>query len=190
MSSSIVFHLPRSLWHCYLENFVWDAVTPQALPQHVHTFLEQAQQGHHPHLLLTGGPGIGKSHLGVGIYRWMVAQVGTVQAVWVSVANFCDRVKASYSLGYDPFESYAEATRLVVLDDLFSREWTAHERDQIIVRLIELAYQNQAAMVITMNPPPEELQVRLHAHEVSRLLEQHTVIRMNAGGKDWRRGVP
>jgi DNA replication protein DnaC len=183
-TSDTVYRLPRALWHCQLHNFNWKAVKPRALQRLVTEFLEAAEQGQAPHLLLTGKPGIGKTHLSVGIYRWMVTKVGTLLAIWVDVPSFCDEVKASYGdEDDDPLVDYAEARRLVVLDDLFGRPLTSHETE-IVYRLIDLAHQNGAALVTTMNHSLDGLKAQLEGHEQSRLLANSIVIPMV--GDDWR----
>lgn len=185
--SQTVFRLPRSHWHCQAENFAWDAVRPGELQNQYTHFLETAVEGNAPHLLLIGVPGVGKTHLGVAAYRRMVLHVGTECATWLNVPAFCDRVKAAYDEAYDPFEDYEAARRFVVLDDLFGRDLTKHEAGHIVYRLLDTAYQNGAAVLITMNQTVQELADKLPAHEVSRVLAGATIIPMSAkGGRDWR----
>ena len=186
-SSLTVFRLPRSHWHCHAHNFEWDSVRPRALREHYEKFLEGAASGGAPHLILTGDPGIGKSHLGVAAYRWMALREGTELVTWVSVPLFCDEVKASYTAGVcNPFDAYQDARRFVVLDDLFGRELTPHEASQILSRLLDMAYQNGAGLLITMNPPVEALAGPLPPHEISRLLAGACIVPMTAD-QDWRR---
>lgn len=183
-----VFRLPRSHWHCALDNFQWDAVRPASLQERLAAVMQQIADGGAPHLVMTGGPGIGKTHLGVVLYRQAAAVLGTELVTWLNVPDFCERVKQSY--GGDqpsPWADVEAARRLVVLDDLFGRELTAHERSQVIVRLLDVIYQNNAALIVTMNPSVNELPVLLLPHEISRLLAGATVIPMTAA-KDWRRG--
>jgi DNA replication protein DnaC len=171
-----------------LDNFVWDAVRPPALRTHVEQFLTEIEAAvQAPHLLLTGAPGLGKTHIGVGIYRWAVARFGTMLATWLNVPVFCDQVKTTYTSTdtRDLFADYAEARRLVVLDDLFGRDLTAHEAGQVVYRLLDTAYQNGAAVLVTMNKEVEELPARLPQHETSRLLAQATIIPLK-GDRDWR----
>ena len=185
--SSTVFRLPRSHWHCHAHNFEWDGVRPRALQEHYEKFLTEATEGGAPHLILTGDPGIGKSHLGVAAYRWMALREGTELVTWLNVPLFCDEVKTSYTTGaYTPFDAYQDARRFVVLDDLFGRGLTPHEASQILCRLLDIAYQNGAGILLTMNPPVEALAEQLHPHEISRLLAEATIIPMQAE-HDWRR---
>lgn len=187
LGGSLTVHgLPRSHWHCTLGNFGWDGVKPVALRQTLADFVAKVKEGQAPHLLLSGDPGIGKSHLGVGVYRAAVEHWGTQLATWVSVPDFCDAVKRAYDGGVDPFRDFELARRLVVLDDLFGRELSTHEATAIIFRMINVAYQNGAALLITMNQNPQALGGKLPAHEVSRLLANAQVVLM-AAAADYRR---
>jgi DNA replication protein DnaC len=183
-----VFRLPRSHWHCHLWNFDWTAVTPKSLEHRITDFLHGAQDGKAPHVLLTGAPGIGKSHLGVGVYRTACTVFGTELVTWLNVPAFCDSVKRSYGPdSTDPWADYEGARRLVVLDDLFGRDLSQHEVAQIVYRLIDTAYQNGASVLVNMNQDVKELTSRLASHEISRLLAGSTIIPMTAS-KDYRRG--
>jgi DNA replication protein DnaC len=156
------------------------------LQELVQQFIERIRAGEAPHLLLTGFPGIGKSHIGIGIYRTAASILGTIQATWHNLPSFCDAIKASYDGGPSPWEDIAGATRLVIIDDLFGREFTPHEKDHVVTRLLDTAYQNHAAVVATMNPPHTELAARLPAHEISRLLAKAQIVPMTST-RDWRR---
>ena len=184
-----VFRLPRSHWHCQLSNFEWGSVTPASLRKHINAFAAQVLAGEAPHLILTGNPGIGKSHLGVSVYRTLSAQLGTQLVTWVNIPNFCESVKRTYKDGEPDvaWPDFEGAKRLVVLDDLFGRDLSPHEVSQIVYRMIDTAYQNGAAVLVNMNQDVKELQSRLASHEISRLLAKSTIIPMTAT-KDYRRG--
>lgn len=181
-----ILGLPRSHWHCQLENFEWSAVRPRSLEDAVSSFVDEVLAGGDPHMILHGDPGIGKSHLGVGIYRRVVAEFGTQLATWINVPSFCDRVKESYQDQTSPWAEYREARRLVVLDDLLGRELSSHEISQIVYRLIDTAYLNGAAVVINMNQDINEASLHLRPHEMSRILAGAIEVPMSADG-DWRR---
>ncbi len=182
-----ILGLPPSHYHAQLSNFDWAAVHPPSLEEHIKTFLAEVGEGKNSHLLLTGEPGIGKSHIGVGVYRAAITLFGTQLATWISVPDFCQAVKISYGGGEDPFDVITQAQNLVVLDDLFGRELSGHEISQILARLIDTCYQNDAAMMITMNPAVGELGSFLRPHEVSRILANSKIIPVKAD-RDWRRG--
>src|SRR4051812_27699714 len=96
-----VFRLPRSHWHCHLWNFEWENCQPKSLKDRVSGFVQDTADGKAPHLLLTGSPGIGKSHIGVGVYRALSSALGTQLITWINVPAFCEMVKRSYSDGMD-----------------------------------------------------------------------------------------
>lgn len=181
-----ILRLPRSHWHAQLNNFEWASVTPRALKVEIEKFVAATESGLAPHLVLTGAPGIGKSHLGAGCYRTLSVTFGTELVTWLNVPHFCELVKRSYSDGTDPWADVEGARRLIVLDDLFGRALSPHEADQIVYRLIDTAYRGGSAIIANMNQDVSELPSRLAGHEVSRLLASATIIPM-AAGKDWRR---
>lgn len=184
-----MFRLPRSHWHAQLDNFDWAAVSPKSLRGAVETFVGEVEAGTAPHLILTGDPGVGKSHIGVACYRTMAAKVGTELVTWVNVPQFCENVKRSYNAGeVDPWPDVEGAKRLVVLDDLFGRDLSMHESTQILYRLIDTSYQNGAAVLVTMNQDVRnsDFLTRLPQHEYSRLMARSTIVPMTAA-QDWRR---
>lgn len=186
--SATVYRLPRSHWHCTLENYRWDAARPAELRHRVDEFVAKAAGGGAPHLLLTGPTGIGKTHLSVAVYRMLVARVGTVAACWLSVPAFWEDVKRGYGQQSedDAWEDVEGARRLVVLDDLCGRDLTPHERDQLLVRLLDTVYTNAAALLVTMNPTVEHVvRTLLGPHEASRLLAKAAIVPMTSD-KDWR----
>lgn len=186
LESWTVFRVPRSHYHCQLSNVDWSALTPSSIKSHVENFYTRVVDGESPHLILTGLPGICKSHIGLGMYRAISAHVGTGRATWVNVPAFCDAIKRGYSDGTDPWAEFGEARSLVVLDDLFGRDLSQHEASQIVYRLVDTAYTNGAALLVNMNQDINELPARLASHEISRLLAGATIIPMTST-KDWRR---
>lgn len=185
--SLTVYRVPRSHWHCTLEDFRYEGVQPASLRARLGDFCAEVAAGGAPHLILAGAPGIGKTHLAVALYRWAVTLFGTRLATIVNVPEFCAAVKASYGTpGEDLFAEYTDARRFVALDDLFGRDLTAYESGQIVHRLIDIAYQNAAGVVVTLNQDVRDLSARLPEHEVSRLLSRATLIPMQ--GTDQRRG--
>lgn len=184
--SATVYGVPRSHWHCDLANFEWATVRPLSLRAHLAQFQEQVRRGQAPHLILTGEPGHGKSHLGVALYRWAAQWAGTWRVRWIHVPTFCYQVKAGFQPGaVDPFTDYEDCRTLVVLDDLLGREYTQYEQAHVLYRLIDQAYQQGTAMVVTVNYEAPEVVRLLGAHESSRLFANATTIQLH--GSDWRR---
>lgn len=170
--SQTVFGVPKSHRHCTFENFSWPSPGIQA---EVLGFLKKIQNGGRGHLLVTGVPGTGKTHLAVAIYRWAVLQWGTMLSSLVQVPEFFHQVKATFDdkegLIDNPFRDVEDARRLVILDDLLGRTPTPWEVDHVIFRLINIVYSNSASLIVTSNHTPDEMHGILKPHEVSRLLE-------------------
>lgn len=185
-----IFRVPRSHWHAQLANFAWQDVRPTGTRPAIEQWWQKVTVGGCPHLLMTGLPGCGKSHIAVGLYRAATVLFGTERVTYVHVPSFCETVKRGYGddSALHAWNDIEAAERLVVLDDLFGRELTAHDKDQIFTRILETAYSNNAALVATMNPSVDELKLRLPPHEISRLLADAVVIPM-IGASDRRRGA-
>lgn len=177
-SSETVHGLPPRHWHCHLGNFDWSVVTNgSAKAATVRRFLDAHLEGEQGNLLLIGAVGAGKTHIGVGIYRAVVATEDLTKATWLHVPSVAEQVKARFDdkTMPDPLERL-DTARLVVLDDLYGREPTDWERSQIHTRLIDTAYRNGASLVLTDNHGTNGLQAQLAAHEWSRLQERATVL--------------
>lgn len=181
-----VYRLPRSHYHCTLAGFDWAGVKPPGLKQAIDNFLAAAgTETAAPHLLLVGTPGIGKTHLGIAVYRALTVVHGTELVTWLNVPQFCEKAKRAFNdPTEDPWEDLEAAKRGVVLDDLFGKELSEYEMRQIVPRILDTAYQNGAAVLCTMNVL-EDVEARLEPHEQSRLLAQHVIVKMEA--KDHRR---
>lgn len=183
-SSSTILGLPRSHYHCHLGNFNWDDPPRPNARVAVATFVEGVSRGESPRLYLYGPQGTGKTHVGVGIYRAGVHYWGTHKCLFLQVADFCREVKQGYGKGFsDPYERVREATKLIVLDDLFAQDLTAHELGTIIPAVIQISHENRAALVSTTNYTQQETADRLHPHEVSRLLDGANAIHFKGEDK-------
>jgi len=162
-TSLTVFRIPRSHWGCHLHNFeandaVWTAI-------------EEFITGESPHLILTGNPGNGKTHLSVALYRWAVSQSGVVRSFWCDFPAFVFDVKRGYGASDDVLKEVEEASDFVALDDMFGRELTPHEMESILYPCIQWAHRNQARLVVSTNYTLEQISTKLTNHELDRVLD-------------------
>lgn len=177
-SSETVHRLPESHWHCHLHNFDWAQVTnADAKANVVRSFLDALFAGEKRNLIMLGRAGAGKTHLAASLYRAAVARWDLTQATFVHVPTASKMVKARFddSTLPDPLADF-ETARLVVLDDPLGREPTDWDLNQTIPEMIDSAYRRRACMVLTANHDMAGLNARLPLHEVSRLMENATIM--------------
>ena len=181
-----VLGIPRTHYGKQLNNFDWTE-RPNAAKEIVR-FIEEAKDRKAPHLLLMGGNGLGKTHIGVGLYRWAVTQAGTAASYFTDAFDFYDQVKATYNDPNldNPFNSLALADFLVVIDDPFAYGTLRPGELNILIRMIDTAYSNGAALVVTMNDDFDGLKNYLPRHEVDRLTDRSIICHFT--GKSWRGG--
>lgn len=183
-SSETIHRIPRQHRHCHLYNFDWDrtSIGPKGEGA-IEAFLSDWEEGDDPHLILSGKTGTGKTHLAVGIYRYGVFKSDLVESVYVHVPSFSDLVKKSFSDdSFDPME-YVQKAGLLVLDDIFGRKLGKWESEQLIPRLLSLAYNNAAALVITTNYGKKKIASRLDPHETSRLFSNSRMLEFTGEDK-------
>ena len=179
-----VYGLPRSHYHCTFENFDWSGLEPKR------TALLAYLRPNPPRrtILMTGPPGAGKSHLSVALWRWAVRATGDIRAsAWVDLQRLCVDAKAWYGGGGDdPFLRIRDAKFMVCLDDVFGRDYSAHDVSQILHRAVHEVHANAARLVVTTNTPREEFSTMLRAHENSRILAGATWWEFPAAMEDRR----
>ncbi len=142
---------------------------------------------HHPHgwLLLSGGFGVGKTHLAAAIANEATQQGG--EAVFVLVPDLLDHLRASFSPNsaesYDELFERLRNTPLLVLDDLGAESSTAWAQEKLF-QLLNHRYLRRLPTVITTNRPIEAIEPRLR----SRLMDMDLVVHMRILATDYRGG--
>ena len=128
-------------------------------------------------LVLTGVPGCGKTHLAAAIANRAIER--GVPALFLSVADFLDRLRASYAEDAEvPYERLSEQLRtapLAVLDDLDSYAETPWAREKF-VQLVSHRFHAALPTVFTCVRPPEEIDARLGARLTDPALAQVFVL--------------
>lgn len=181
-SSQTVFGVPLSHRHCYLDNYNWPSA---AFKDEVGAFMISVGTPEPRHLVITGSAGVGKTHLGVGLYRWGVRKWGTMLCKYIHVPDFFHEVKNQFNTeGEDPFLDVVDARALIILDDLLGRNPSAWELDNILYRLINTAHSNNSAVVVTTNANPAQIGHVLKPHEMSRLFQN--AVHLEVTGEDKR----
>lgn len=176
-----IYRLPADHWHCQLSNFDW-GVHP-GLEAAVRQFVAQIDLGEAPKMLLTGPPGVGKTHLTVGLYRLMAKRFGTSDSYWCEVPVLYDQVKAGIDRGDRPMEELQQARKFVALDDLYGRDPSPWEVSNILVPAINYAQRNKVALVASTNYSIQQLNQRLNPHELDRLTARALVVQIKGASR-------
>ncbi len=141
----------------------------------------------HPHgwLLLSGGFGVGKTHLAAAIANEVTGRGD--EALFVLVPDLLDHLRASFSPGseepYDELFDRLRNTPLLVLDDLGAESPTAWAQEKLF-QLFNHRYLRRLPTVITTNRPIEAIEPRLR----SRLMDMDLVVHMRILAADYRGG--
>jgi DNA replication protein DnaC len=161
--------IPRKYADCRLDNYV----TPEDNPflqlayvkatKYVDQYFTQASP---KGLLFQGPPGLGKTHLAVGIIRRLM-EIKSVSCYFCNFAAELQRIRDSMSstktlvlprLVYD--------AEIVILDDFGVQRWSSWVQDQMS-NVLSHRYDNGRATIITTNlldKPPAERQALLIAN--------------------------
>lgn len=117
-------------------------------------------------ILLYGGTGTGKTHLGSAIIN---EYIGKTTALFIPCPELLDQLRKSYKTEtkVDLFE-YAKTAKILVLDDLGVESPSDWVKERLYL-LINHRYLNQLSTIITTNSTQSELVERLGIRIVSRL---------------------
>ena len=200
--------IPRRYRDCDLNSFELLTESKQSLYMahgHALRFVEQyplQEKG----LLFLGNPGVGKTHLSVGILKQLMAQKG-VECLFCSYQDLLQAIRKSY----DPVSVNTESevlypvlnTEVVVIDDLGANRISDWVEDTITY-ILNSRYNEKKATILTSNLPdsPDELldpspgskfgivdtlTKRIGIRVRSRLYEMCQVVKITA--KDFRQTV-
>ena len=160
--------IPKKFTDCSLDNYIPEKENPHLSLAHIKAtgyvdqyFTQATPKG----LLFQGPPGLGKTHLSVGIIRKLI-ELKSVSCFFCNFAAELQKIRDSMSssktlvlprLVYD--------AEVLVLDDFGSQRWSSWVQDQMS-NVLSNRYDNGRATIITTNladKPSEDRQAELVA---------------------------
>ena len=136
-------------------------------------------------LLVTGGFGVGKTHLAAAIANECVA-LG-VPTLFLTVPDLLDSLRYTFDSEETSFEEHFDRLRrapLLILDDFGTHNATEWAREKLF-QILNYRYINRLPLVVTSNLPLEELEGRIR----SRLSDPELVRHVRLVAPDYRRPV-
>ncbi|MCO6451032.1 MAG: ATP-binding protein [Caldilineales bacterium] len=136
-------------------------------------------------LMLTGGFGVGKTHLAAAVGNAYTSAGG--QALFVLAPDLLDHLRSTYAPDspetFDELFERLKNTPLLILDDLGAESSTQWAQEKLF-QLLSHRYLQRLPTVITTNLPLESIEPRLR----SRLLDIDLVTRLHILAADYRGG--
>lgn len=134
-------------------------------------------------LVLTGGPGTGKTHLACAIGN-AVMESGLACVLFVPVSAMLRSIKETYRKGSERSEQQAIndfcEPDLLILDEVGVQVGSEHEK-LLMFEVLNERYQNMLPTILISNLPPEELEGFLGQRVMDRYRECGSVIAFNWG---------
>ena len=137
-------------------------------------------------LILSGGPGCGKTYLCAAMYGWIISNFRHFR-VWREY-DLLKRIKSGIEKGWDPTENlqYLIDDDLIILDDVGSQghnEW----REKMLFETIDIRYNAQKPTIITTNLRKQDFEQRYHPRIASRLFASENLLIEFEDGDDLRK---
>ncbi|MPY86660.1 MAG: DNA replication protein DnaC [Luteitalea sp.] len=189
-------HVPRRYQHCTLDSFTAYNERLALAVDHARRLVEQgplAERG----LLLLGPPGVGKTHVSVGVLRELVLRYG-LRGLFYDTRDLLRVIRSTY----DPSVHTTEPevlrpvidAQVLVLDDL-GAEKTSEWVDETLNLIVNSRYSGRRLTLLTSNYPdtgdlaePDSLRARIGFRMYSRLLEMCEPVHLD--GLDYREPRP
>lgn len=182
-------HLGRRFTQRRFENFDRNSHTAKAFQQckdYAENINEHLKDGQG--LLLAGPVGTGKTHLAAAIVHEVIEK-HVIPAAFVTVPDLLARIKATFGNGHNE-ETQEELINLVrsadllVLDDMGVEKPTDWVREQLYI-ILDSRYEDLKPTIITTNCSLEEMEERIGARTVSRIIEMCDGVMVD--GTDYRK---
>ncbi len=129
-------------------------------------------------LLLSGGYGVGKTHLAAAIGNEVIRRGG--QALFILAPDLLDHLRSSFNPSspetYDELFDRLKNTPLLILDDLGSESATPWAQEKLF-QLLNHRYLRRLPTVITTNRPLSALEARIRSRLMDvDLVEHHRIL--------------
>ena len=171
--------VPRRFYNVDLESFIPRGGNQRQIKYAMFQFLQEFQRGSGQGIMLAGGTGVGKTHLIVGLLKYMIFELG-LTGEFFDFYELTGRIRAGYGKGISEMDLIGPILRkeVVCIDELGkgrNSEWELGILDQIVSK----AYNARKVLLITTNYMPmefssgtttvEPLQARVGSRIYSRL---------------------
>ncbi len=150
--------IPPNYEGATLESFSTVHDSASAAWRQVKGFVREFPAKDRPGLLLTGGTGVGKTHLAIGAMKVLLERGH--ECVFFDYQNLIERIRSSWdsTAGTADREAYRSAleTEVLVLDDLGSIrpiDWVM----DIVTSIVTSRYNSRRALIATTNLPDHDL---------------------------------
>ena len=183
--------LAKRYWNRSLDNWRPRSESLRDVLAAVHGWKDQLGTGDVSALVLSGGVGLGKTHLAAGLMAWTLARGLTAR--YVSLPDLLSDLRASYNRESDiRTEDVLNPLRdaaLLVLDEIGVQRGTEWELD-LLAQLIDERYRDapSMALVLLTNASPEELPRFIGARAADRIREWGLTLRLS--GESYRAAAP
>jgi len=172
---------PQSHQHCTLENFDWKG--REKLKSIVDALLENKRKG----IVLFGPPGVGKTHLFVGMFRKLVEKgmlLGS-EVIYIQFSELVGEVLNGYELGVTLEKLVSRMmVKYLIVDDV--RPVAGERWKHILKVLIENAYTHEIRFCFSTNADTEnELwsYLLLEDYYISRILYMCSLVHVTGSDR-------
>jgi len=178
------FGVPSEMAGCGWNNWVEPQIKNKSLHDECarSIALIREWQGKPPLLMLSGIPGIGKTHMAVATLARRIKAKGGAGVTWLRYPKICEMLKNGETITKNPLKDTLRDRRLLVIDDFgqgYTTAWMGLEIFAVICDRID----NGRPTIITTNLIPRDIE------EISSALRSRlhaSLVLKSNGMEDWR----